>query len=91
MYEHYPANDDVQQIQDEEAHKLMNSISSQWEDEMTNFGKLFMGVFDWAYEKTANGIELKIPNLASGGSIPLNKNATEKFGFEIYGDCFLKL
>ena len=53
MYEHYPTNTDVQQIQNEEAHKLMNNISSQWEDKMTNFGKLFMGVFDWAYEKTA--------------------------------------
>jgi hypothetical protein len=50
-----------------------------------------MGVFDWAYKKTANGIELEIPKLASGGTIPLNVTATKKFGIDIYGDCFLKL
>ncbi len=91
MYEHYPVTGNVQQIQDAQAHQMMNSISSQWEDETTPFGKLFMGVFDWAYEETQNGIELKIPNLADGGSVPLNVNATVKFGFDIYGDCFLKI
>lgn len=90
MYEHYPVTGNVQQIQDAQAHQMMNSISSQWEDETTPFGKLFMGVFDWAYEETKHGIELKIPNLADGGSVPLNVNATQKFGFDIYGDCFLK-
>lgn len=91
MYEHYSVDGNVQQIQDAQAHQLMDSISSQWEDETTKFGKLYMGVFDWAYDETPNGIEMKIPNLASGGSVPLNVNATQKFGFEIYGDCFLKI
>jgi hypothetical protein len=91
MYEHYPVTGNVQQIPDAQAHQLMNTISPQWEDETTPFGKLYMGVFDWAYSNTPNGMQLHIPNLASGGSIPLNTNATQKFGFDIYGDCFLKL
>lgn len=91
MYEHYLVTGEVKQLQDKDAQKMMGIISSQWEDETTPFGKLFMGVFDWAYKKTSNGIELEIPNLASGGSIPLNTNGTKKFGFDIYGDCFLKL
>jgi hypothetical protein len=91
MYEHYSTTGDVQQIQDTQAHQMMDNISSQWEDEATQDGKLFIGVFDWAYEETSNGIELKIPNLAGGGSVPLNVNASKKFGLEIYGDCFLKI
>lgn len=91
MFEHYSIESTVVQISQADAAKKMHEISEQWEDEITPFGKLFMGVFDWDFEEKPNGIELKIPNLAGGGSIPLNVKATEKFGFEIYGDCFLKL
>lgn len=91
MFEHYPVTETVEQIDDSQASKLMNSISSQWEDEQTPFGKLYMGVYNWDYKNTPNGMELLIPNLRGGGSVPLNKEATKKFGFEIYGDCFLKL
>ena len=91
MYEHYLVTGEVKKLQDDEAQKMMSEISSQWEDEDTSFGKLFMGVFDWAYKKTSIGIELEIPKLASGGTIPLNTIASKKFGFDIYGDCFLEL
>lgn len=91
MFEHYPVTGQIQQISDADASKMMNEISSQWEDEKTPFGKLFMGVFDWDYKNTPTGMEILIPNLRGGGSIPLNQQATDKFGFEIYGDCFLKI
>lgn len=91
MFEHYPVTGDIQQISVEQAQKLMDSISDQWEDEQTSFGKLYMGVFDWDYKNTPTRMEILIPNLRGGGQIPLNKTATDKFGFEIYGDCFLKI
>ncbi|MDL2243295.1 hypothetical protein LJB84_00415 [Bacteroidales bacterium OttesenSCG-928-J19] len=91
MFEHYSIDGSVTKLSKENAVKKMDEISEQWEDETTNFGILYMGVFDWAYEKTRNGIELKIPNLANGGSVLKNDVATKKFGFDIYGDCFLKL
>ena len=91
MFEHYTINGSVTKLSSEDALKKMNEISEQWEEETTSFGKLFMGVFNWAYENTAKGIELKIPNLADGGSVPINDIASKKFGFIIYGDCFLKL
>ena len=91
MYRHYSTDGQTNDISIEEAHKLMDSISNQWEDESTDLGKLYMGVFDWDYTSTDSGIELNIPKLAGGGEIPLNKVATKEFGFEIYGDCFLKI
>ncbi|MHA4895633.1 hypothetical protein ACXZ1K_12840 [Pedobacter sp. PWIIR3] len=91
MFEHYSIDGSVTKLSKEDAIKKMDEISEQWEDEITSFGKLLMGVFDWAYEETTNGIELKIPNLTDGGSVPKNDVATKKFGFDIYGDCFLKL
>ncbi|MFF5382606.1 hypothetical protein [Pedobacter suwonensis] len=91
MFEHYSIDGSVTKLSKEDAIKKMDEISEQWEDETTSFGKLLIGVFDWAYEETTNGIKLKIPNLADGGSVPKNDVATKKFGFDIYGDCFLKL
>ena len=91
MFEHYPVRGQAQLISDAQALQLMNQISSQWEDEQTPFGRLYMGVYDWDYKNTSMGVELLIPNLKGGGSIPLNQTATSKFGFEIYGDCFLKV
>lgn len=94
MYDYYPVTGAVQQLTNEEAHKKMNKISSQWEDETTPLGKLFMGVYDWAYTSTDNNgvhfMNTDIPNLRTGGSIPENVNASRVFGFIIYGDCFLK-
>jgi hypothetical protein len=91
MYRHYSTNGQTNEISNEEAQKLMNEISNQWESESTHLGKLYTGVFNWDYTTTDNGIELNIPKLVGGGEIPLNKIATKEFGVEIYGDCFLKL
>lgn len=91
MFEHYSINGNVTKLSKEDAVKKMDEISEQWEDENTDFGILFLGVFNWAYEITNYEIALKIPNLVGGGSVPKNDVATQKFGFEIYGDCFLKL
>jgi hypothetical protein len=91
MYEHYSIDSMVTKLDLKEAQDLMNEISDQWEDEQTEFGKLLTGVFDWDYKKTPQGIEVLIPNLRNGGSIPKNDNASKKFGFDIYGDCFLKV
>jgi len=90
MFEHYSVDGSVTQLPKEDASKKMHEISEQWEDETTYFGKLFMGVFDWDYDKN-NPFKPLIPNLRSGGTIPKNEVATKKFGFDIYGDCFLKL
>jgi hypothetical protein len=91
MYKHYSVSGNVQDLTDEQAGQMMDSISTQWEDEKTPLGRLYMGVFDWAYSKTDKGIILDIPNLRTGGAIPLNENAKKVFGFDIFGDCFLKL
>lgn len=91
MFEHYSTDGSVTKLSKTDAVKKMDEISEQWEDEVTDFGKLFTGVFDWAVEKTKNMIEIKIPNLAGGGTVPKNEVATKKFGIDIYGDCFLKL
>lgn len=91
MFEHFPANGPSVQIEDSKAKSLMSAISNQWENEDTDHGTLYMAVYDWAFTTSARGVELHIPKLKTGGSIPLNKIATDKFGFEIYGDCFLKL
>ena len=90
MYYFIPVNDKPQKYEDKETFIKMDEISSQWEDKATAFGKLLMGVFDWDYTTGKMGIELKIPNLRAGGSIPKNEIATSFFGFDIYGDCFLK-
>ncbi|OJV52977.1 MAG: hypothetical protein BGO31_04275 [Bacteroidetes bacterium 43-16] len=89
MFEHYSIDGSISELSKEEAFKKMNEISQQWEDELTNFGRLYMGVYDWAYKE--NPFELLIPNLRTGGAIPKNEKASQKFGFDIYGDCFLKL
>lgn len=91
MYEHYSVDGIVTNLSKEDAIKKMSEICDQWEDETTVFGKLSMGVFDWEFEETEEGIDLKIPNLADGGVVPKNDVATTKFGFDIFGDCFLKL
>ena len=90
MYEYYPVTGAVQQISDDDAHKLMKEISPQWEDEKTPFGKLIYGVYNWAYSMKGNEMTLHIPKLNGGGEIPLNTAAKAKFGFDVYGDCFLK-
>lgn len=89
MFEHYSIDGSLTKISKEEAVRKMDEISEQWEDEATKFGKLYLGVYDWAY--TENPFQLLIPTLRTGGSIPKNERATQKFGFDIYGDCFLKL
>ena len=89
MYEYYPVVGNVSTLTAEEATKKMYEITGQWEDENTKFGKLFMGVYDWAF--TDNPFQILIPRLRTGGSIPKNEEASEKFGFDIFGDCFLKI
>jgi hypothetical protein len=91
MYEYYPVIGEVRQISDDDAHKLMDEISSQWEGERTPFGRLTYGVYNWAYTETPTEIKLHIPKLNGGGEIPLNTSAKAKFGFDVYGDCFLKI
>lgn len=90
MIEHYPVQGDVQELSDEDAQKLMDEISQQWEDEKTPFGKLYTGVHDWDFTSTGTVIKVNIPKLRTGGEMPLNTTAKAKFGFDIYGDCFLK-
>lgn len=91
MYRHYSIDGEIKDVSDQEAHQKMNEVSDQWEDETTSHGKLFMGVFDWAYSNRNGEVVIEIPNLRTGGAIPKNEKATEEFGFDIYGDCFLKL
>jgi hypothetical protein len=89
MYEYYKVDGSVSELTETEATKKMYEISPQWEDENTKFGKLFMGVYDWAF--TDKPFQLLIPNLRTGGSIQKNEVAIKKFGFDIFGDCFLKI
>lgn len=91
MYRHYSVNGEVKDTSDQEAHEKMTELCDQWEDEVTPLGKLFMGVFDWAYSNEGGQMIIEIPNLRTGGTVPKNEKATEEFGFDIYGDCFLKL
>lgn len=90
MYHYFPVTGNIAKMLKEKASVRMDEISDQWEDEETPYGELYLGVHDWAYSQTAQGIELHIPKLASGGSVPLNELASNFFDFEIYGDCFLK-
>lgn len=90
MYYYFAINEKPQKQEVKEAIKKMDEISTQWEDEDTPFGKLFLGVFDWDYTNGKYGVELKIPNLRNGGSIPKNETASAFFGFDIFGECFLK-
>jgi len=90
MYYYLSVNDKPLKLEDKETFIKMDEISSQWEDEITPYGKLLMGVFDWDFTTGKLGIELKIPNLRNGGSIAKNETATSFFGFDIFGDCFLK-
>jgi hypothetical protein len=64
----------------------MNNLCEQWEDEGTPHGKLIMGVHDWAF----TGSTVHIPNLRTGGSVPMNETVKAIDDGEIYGDCFLK-
>jgi hypothetical protein len=89
MYYHFPTTGTIQQLSKADAIKKMDEICEQWEDENNTLGKLFMGVFDWDFKESKNGIEMNIPHLADGGSIPKNEKASKLFGFDIYGDCFL--
>jgi hypothetical protein len=91
MYKHYSCTKPSSNISDSDANDLMDGISDQWEDESTPLGKVFLPVFDWDYTETPAGIELRIPFLASGEEIPYNSEASKDFGFDIYGDCFLKI
>lgn len=67
MFEYYSVKGEVQQVNDAQASQMMNSISSQWEDEQTPFGKLYFGVYDWDYITTKNRTEILFPNLRGGG------------------------
>jgi hypothetical protein len=89
MYYYFPVTGPVQKITKEEAIKKMDEISSQWEDESYPIGRLILGVFDWAFSKGENGIDIDIPNLRTGGSIPKNSNASLILGTEVFGDCFI--
>lgn len=89
MFEHYDINGSVTKLTTDQAMKKMNEISEQWEDEKTIFGKLFIAVYDWAFDKET--LEILIPNLRTGGSVPKNNEASKKFGGSIFGDCFLKI
>lgn len=89
MYEYYPVGGPVEKMTEKEATTKMYEIAKQWEDKSTTYGKLFMGVYDWAF--TQNPFQILAPNLRTGGAIPKNENASKKFGFDIYGDVFLKL
>lgn len=91
MFRYYPIEGNVRDISDAEAHQLMNEICEQWEDEITPLGRLFMGVYDWDFSNTPLGMEINIPNLRTGGAVPKNEVGSAEFGFEIFGDCFLKL
>jgi hypothetical protein len=89
MY-HFTLIGSIDNLSDSEASKKMTEISQQWEDEMTKFGKLYMGVYDWAFTDDEAVFELHIPKLRTGGEIQKNINATRFFGIDIFGDCFLK-
>jgi len=89
MY-HFTLAGSIDKLSDAEASNKMKQISSQWEDEKTKFGKLFLGVYDWAFTNNEKGFQLHIPKLATGGEIQKNVNASSFFGFDIFGDCFLK-
>ncbi len=87
MFYHFFPNGTVEKIADAEAHTRMNNISQQWEDENHKLGKLFLGVYDWAF----SGGTIHIPNLRTGGRVPANPTADGVFGGDpLYGDCFLK-
>jgi len=91
MYYHFPVQGAIQKISDATAQVLMSQISNQWEDEPTPYGKLFLGVYDWAFSKQGTTLKIEAPNLIGGGSVPNNENAAATLGGEpIYGDCFLK-
>ena len=89
MY-HFALTGSINKMTEKEASEERSQISQQWENENTKFGKLFMGVYDWAYSDGEGGFQLHIPMLRTGGQIQKNTTATSFFGFDIYGDCFLE-
>ena len=88
MYKYYPVNGTMRVVSNDEAQKLMDELSDQWEDESVDNGVLLTGVYNWDFTSSPDGIQINIPKLLGGGEIPLNKQATEEFGTKIYGDCF---
>jgi hypothetical protein len=89
MY-HFTLKNTVVKMTSNEAIKKMDQISPQWEDESTEFGELNMGVYDWDFSDDEKGIQLNIPKLRTGGEIQKNEKASNFFGFDIFGDCFLE-
>ena len=89
MY-HFTLTGSIDNLSDNENSEKMTQISQQWEDETTKFGKLYMGVHDWAFTNDNGVFEVHVPKLNGGGEIQKNINATSFFGFDIFGDCFLK-
>lgn len=87
MY-HFTLTQKIEELPDKDASDKMYQISQQWEDEGTPFGKLYLGVYDWAHDKQT--LDLHIPKLRTGGEIAKNERASLFFGFDIYGDCFLE-
>lgn len=90
MMKHFKLDGQIEDITKQEAGKRMSKISSQWEKETTNRGKLHMGVYDWDFTSTKFGMTINIPKLRTGGEIQKNQSASDFFGFDIYGDCFLE-
>lgn len=90
MYYYIPVEGKVEKHEDKiKVSNLMKKISAQWEDESSPMGTVFLGVYDWAFEQTANELKLLIPNLVGGGRVPNNVIAEKLIGGSIYGDCFL--
>ncbi|MCW3076702.1 MAG: hypothetical protein JWO32_1311 [Bacteroidetes bacterium] len=86
MYYHFPPNGPVEKINDQEATNRMKALSNQWENENIAHGKLVMGVHDWAFTDST----VDIPNLRTGGTVPINQTVTAIDNGDLYGDCFLK-
>ena len=89
MY-HFTLTGSIDKLTNKEASDKIGEISPQWENENTKFGKLYMGVYDWAYSNDKGNFQLHIPKLRAGGEIQKNTAATSFFGFDIFGDCFLE-
>lgn len=89
MY-HFTSTGSIELLTTKEASDKMTKISSQWEDEKTTYGKLYMGVYNWAYSNNNGNFELHIPKLNGGGEIEKNETASSFFGFDVFGDRFLE-
>lgn len=87
MYYHISPTNNIQKFSNEDGSKKMYELCSQWEDETTPHGKLFLGVYDWAF----SGSTINFPKLRTGGSVLKNEKISKLLGNEIFGDCFLKI